>query len=112
LLFEKPRVQHAVGRADAIHDAGHVYRAAMIPELWNTVASGKETALEQRARSRLASIYATDSARQAMDPMYRHDGSTSFKRDSRSAECWRDLHAVGQTVMLAPEWYRIGGRSV
>jgi hypothetical protein len=26
------------------------------------------------------------------------------------AECWRDLHVVGQTVTLAPEWYPIGGR--
>src|SRR4029450_4610502 len=54
--------------------------------------------------------YATDSARQAMDLMYRHGGSTSFQRDSRLAECWRDLHVVAQAVTLAPEWYPIGGR--
>ena len=66
--------------------------------------------LEQRARCRLASTYAAESARQAMDLVYRHGGSTSFKRDSRLAECWRDLHTVGQTVTLAPEWYPIGGR--
>ena len=42
--------------------------------------------------------------------MCRHGGSTSFKRESRLAECWRDLHTVGQTVTLAPEWYPIGGR--
>jgi hypothetical protein len=45
-----------------------------------------------------------------MDLVYRHGGSTSFKRDSRLAECWRDLHVVGQTVTIAPEWYPIGGR--
>jgi alkylation response protein AidB-like acyl-CoA dehydrogenase len=82
----------------------------MIAELWNTVASGKETTLEQRARCRLAAVYAADCAREAMDLMYRHGGSTSFKRESRLAECWRDLHTVGQTVTLAPEWYPIGGR--
>ena len=42
--------------------------------------------------------------------MYHYGGSTSFKRESRLAECWRDLHTVGQTVTLAPEWYPIGGR--
>src|SRR6266699_5807253 len=52
----------------------------------------------------------TGSARQAMDLVYRHGGSTSFKRESRLAECWRDLHVVGQTVTIAPEWYPIGGR--
>jgi hypothetical protein len=45
-----------------------------------------------------------------MDLVYRHGGSTSFKRESRLAECWRDLHVVGQTVTIAPEWYPICGR--
>jgi indole-3-acetate monooxygenase len=110
LLCDSPQVQDAIGRADAILNAGRAYRMAMINELWNTVAAGKETTLEQRARARLAASYTADSARQAMDLVYRHGGSTSFKRDSRLAECWRDLHTVGQTVTLAPEWYPIGGR--
>ncbi len=110
LLCDNPQVQDAVGRADAILNAGRAYRTAMITELWNTVASGHDTTLEQRARCRLASVYAADSARQAMDLVYRHGGSTSFKRESRLAECWRDLHVVGQTVTIAPEWYPIGGR--
>jgi alkylation response protein AidB-like acyl-CoA dehydrogenase len=110
LLCDNPQVQDAVGRADAILNAGRVYRNAMIAELWNTVASGGETTLEQRARCRLAAVYAADSAREAMDLVYRHGGSTSFKRESRLAECWRDLHVVGQTVTIAPEWYPIGGR--
>jgi hypothetical protein len=103
-------VQDAVGRADAILGAGRVWRTAMITELWNTVAAVAETTLEQRARCRLAAVYAADSARQAMDLMYRAGGSTSFQRQSRLAECWRDLHTVAQTVTLAPEWYPIGGR--
>jgi len=111
-LCDNPQVQEAVGRADAILNAGRVYRSAMIAELWNTIAAGGETTLEQRARCRLASTYAADSAREAMDLVYRHGGSTSFKRESRLAECWRDLHVVGQTVTIAPEWYPIGGRAL
>ena len=110
-LCDNPQVQDAVGRADAILNAGRVYRNAMIAEIWNTIASGGETTLEQRARCRLASTYAADSAREAMDLVYRWGGSTSFKRESRLAECWRDLHVVGQTVTIAPEWYPIGGRA-
>jgi indole-3-acetate monooxygenase len=110
MLCENPQVQDAIGRADAMLNAGRAYRSAQIAELWATVAAGKDTTLEQRARCRLASIYAGDSAREAMDLVYRHGGSTSFKRASRLAECWRDLHVVGQTVTIAPEWYPIGGR--
>jgi indole-3-acetate monooxygenase len=110
-LCDNPQVQDAIGRADAILNAGRIYRSAMIADLWNTIAAGGVTTLEQRARCRLAAVYAADSAREAMDLVYRHGGSTSFKRESRLAECWRDLHVVGQTVTIAPEWYPIGGRA-
>ncbi|HEX5454979.1 MAG TPA: hypothetical protein VFX06_14410, partial [Stellaceae bacterium] len=109
-LSDSPQVQDAIGRADAILNAGRAYRSAMIAELWAAVAAGRETTLEQRGRCRLAAVHAADCARQAMDLMYRHGGSTSFQRDSRLAECWRDLQVVGQTVTIAPEWYPIGGR--
>jgi alkylation response protein AidB-like acyl-CoA dehydrogenase len=110
-LCDNPQVQDAAGRADAMLNAGRVYRSAMIAELWNTIAAGRETTLEQRARCRLAAVYAADNARDAMDLVYRHGGSTSFKRETRLAECWRDLHVVGQTATIAPEWYPIGGRA-
>jgi alkylation response protein AidB-like acyl-CoA dehydrogenase len=109
-LCENPQVQDAVGRADAILNAGRAGRTAMITELWNTLAAGKETTLEQRARCRLAAVYATDCAREAMDLVWRQGGSTSYRRESRLAECWRDLHVVGQAVTIMPEWYPIGGR--
>jgi indole-3-acetate monooxygenase len=110
MLCENPQVQDAVGRADAILNAGRVYRGSTIAELWNTLASGGETTLQQRTRCRLAAVYAADSAREAMNLVYRHGGSTSFKRETRLAKCWRDLHVVGQTATVAPEWYPIGGR--
>ena len=109
-LCENPQVQDAVGRADTILNAGRAYRSAMITEVWNTVAAGEDTTLDQRARCRLAAAYAADSAREAMDLMYRQGGSTSYRRESRLAECWRDLNVVGQAVTLMPEWYPMGGR--
>src|ERR1700757_2497156 len=112
LLCDSPQVQDAIGRADAILNAGRAYRSAMIAEVWNTVAAGETTSLEQRARCRLAAAYAADSAREAMDLMFRHGGSTSYRRESRLAECWRDLHVVGQAVTLMPEWYPMGGRAL
>src|SRR5262249_31625599 len=110
-LCDNPQVQDAVGRADAILNSGRIYRNAMIAELWNTLADGRETTLEQRARCRLAAVHAADCARQAVDPLFRHGGSPSFKTESRLAEVWRDLQVVGQAATVAPEWYPIGGRA-
>ena len=111
-LCDNAQVQDVVGRAEAILNAGRAGRSAMITEIWNTVAAGEETTLEQRARCRLAAVYAADCAREAMDLMYRQGGSTSYRRESRLAECWRDLQVVGQAATLAPEWYPIGGRAL
>jgi alkylation response protein AidB-like acyl-CoA dehydrogenase len=111
-LCDNPQVQDDVGRADAILNAGRGYRSATIREVWDTIASGRETTLEQRVRCRLASTHAADCAREAMEMMYRHGGSTSFKRESRLAECWRDLQVVGQTVTIGAEWYPICGRGL
>ena len=111
-LCDNPQVQDAIGRADSILNAGRAYRTAMVSEVWNTVAAGEETTLEQRARCRMAAANAADSARTAMDLVYRQGGSTSYKRESRLAECWRDLHVVGQAVTIMPEWYPIGGRAL
>ena len=104
-LCDSPQVQDAVGRADAILNA----EADVTDDVFN-IAAGEETTLGQRARCRLAAVHAADSAREAMDLMYRHGGSTSYRRESRLAECWRDLHVVGEAVTLAPEWYPIGGQ--
>jgi alkylation response protein AidB-like acyl-CoA dehydrogenase len=109
-LCENPQVQDAIGRADTILNAGRAGRTAMITQLWNTVAAGEDTTLAQRARCRLAAVHAADSAREAMDLAYRQGGSTSYRRESRLAECWRDLQVVGQAVTVMPEWYPIGGR--
>jgi alkylation response protein AidB-like acyl-CoA dehydrogenase len=109
-LGDNPQVQEAVGRADVILNASRAYRSAMITELWNTIAAGEDTTLEQRARCRLAAVHAADSAREAMDLVFRQGGSTSYRRESRLAECWRDLQVVGQAVTLMPEWYPMGGR--
>jgi hypothetical protein len=109
-LCDNPQVQEAIGRADTILNAGRAYRSATITEVWNTVAAGEDTTLEQRARCRLAGVYAADCAREAMDLVYRQGGSTSDRRESRLAECWRDLQVVGQAVTVMPEWYPMGGR--
>src|SRR5262245_43139363 len=111
LLCDSPQVQDAIGRADAILNAGRAYRSAMITELWNTLASGKETTLEQRARCRLAASYTADSAREAMDLVYPHGDRTSCKRESRLPEAGADLPPVGRPVRSRPKWYRTAGRS-
>jgi len=110
LLRDQTAIQDALARAEAVLGAAQAYRTAAVGDVWNTVARGQETTLEQRARCRLAATFAVDSARQAMDLMYRAGGTTSSKRSHRLAHCWRDLHVVAQAASTAPEWYALTGR--
>ena len=36
--------------------------------------------------------------------------TTSIAQSHRLARCWRDVHAVGQTFQVLPEYYLVGGR--
>jgi indole-3-acetate monooxygenase len=111
LLRENAQVQESVARAEAVLGAAQTFRAAVTQDLWETVAAGRETTLQQRARSRLAASFAVDSARQAMDLMYRAGGTTSSKRTHQLARCWRDLHVVAQAASVGPDWYPLTGRA-
>jgi len=110
LLREREQVQEAVGRAEAILGAAQAYRSAAVGDVWETVVAGGTTSPEQRARCRLAASYAGDSARQAMDLMYRCGGTTSSEYGNPIARCWRDLQTVTQAVAVMPEWYPLAGR--
>jgi alkylation response protein AidB-like acyl-CoA dehydrogenase len=111
LLRDREHVQDAVARAEALLGAAQTFRATVTRDIWDTVAAGQPTTLEQRARCRLAASFAVDSARQVMDLMFRAGGTTSTQRTQQLAHCWRDLQVVGQAASVAPEWYALTGRA-
>lgn len=110
LLRDQPQVQEAVARAEAALGAAQTYRAAAIADIWATAVAGEETTPEQRAACRLAATYAVDSARQAMDLVFRAGGTTSVQWNQQLAHCWRDLQVAGQAASVLPEWYPLAGR--
>jgi indole-3-acetate monooxygenase len=112
LLREQVQVQDAVARAEALLGAGQAFRDVAVGDVWATVAAGRPTTLQQRARCRLAASFAVDSARQAMDLMYRAGGTTSSRRSHQLARCWGDLHVVAQAASVSPEWYALTGRAL
>jgi alkylation response protein AidB-like acyl-CoA dehydrogenase len=110
LLREQERVQETVARAEAVLGAAQVFRAQVVGDLWATVAQGAPSTIEQRARCRMAASYAVDSARLAMDLVYRAGGTTSSQRAHQIARCWRDLHVIAQAASTAPDWYTLAGK--
>ena len=110
LLRDQPQIQDLVARAEAHLGGGRAYRDGVVSEVWATAAAGQVPGLEQFARCRLAGEFAADSARTAMDLMFRAGGTTSTQRTQRLAHCWRDLQVVGQAAAVNPDWYPVVGR--
>jgi hypothetical protein len=88
------------------------YRTAMISELWRH--GGRRKRDDPRAaRPRPPGLILHCRQRAPGDGFdVPARWSTSFKRESRLAECWRDLHTVGQTFTLAPECYPTAHASI
>jgi alkylation response protein AidB-like acyl-CoA dehydrogenase len=112
LLRDQPQVQDWIARAEAHLGGGRMYREAMVENVWCTVDRGETPTLEQVARCRLAGSFAADSARAAMDIVFRAGGTTSTIRSHRLAHCWRDLQVVGQAGAVSPDWYPVVGRAL
>jgi indole-3-acetate monooxygenase len=110
LLRDEPQVQDWIARAEAHLEGGRAFRERMLREVWATAEAGKDVSLEQRARCRLAGSFAADSARAAMDLVYRGSGTTATQRAHRLAHCWRDLQVVSQAAAVNPDWYPVVGR--
>ncbi|HEY1294295.1 MAG TPA: acyl-CoA dehydrogenase family protein [Chloroflexota bacterium] len=110
LLRDQPHIQDMVARAEAHLGGGRAYRDGVVREVWATAAAGQVPDLDLCARCRLAGSFAADSARHAMDLMFRAGGTTSTQRTHRLAHCWRDLQVVGQAAAVNPDWYPVVGR--
>jgi indole-3-acetate monooxygenase len=110
LLRDQPHIQDMVARAEAHLGGGRAYRDAVVCEVWEMASTGETPRLDVCARCRLAGSFAADSARQAMDLVFRAGGTTSTHRTQRLAHCWRDVQVVGQAGAVNPDWYPVVGR--
>lgn len=110
LLRDEPHVQDWIARAEAHLEGGRAFRESVLRDVWATAEAGEAVTLEQCGRSRLAGSFAADSARAAIDVVYRAAGTTATLRQHRLAHCWRDLQVVGQAAAVNPDWYPVVGR--
>ena len=70
LLRERPVVQGAMGRAEAMLGAARAFLFEACDEAWSTVASGAELTLEQRAKVRLSCAQVADIAKSVVRIAY------------------------------------------
>ncbi|MBV8458866.1 MAG: acyl-CoA dehydrogenase family protein [Acetobacteraceae bacterium] len=102
VLQQKPYAQVELTRAEALIRSGRAYLFDELGQMWEHAVAGDEISVRQRAQVRLAACQAIQLAIQAVDVVCALAGGAALYEGNRLERCFRDVHAAGQHVALAP----------
>lgn len=103
LLRDKTLAQVDLARAEALVRSGRAYLWDELGTAWEHVLAGREVSLQCRAMVRLAACQATQNAIQATDLTYACAGGSSLFEGNPLERAFRDVHAAGQHLAVAPQ---------
>jgi len=102
VLRDKANAQADRARAEALVRSGRALLFDELGTLWRSVQAGVTASLTSRAMVRLAACHAAQNEIQAVDLMYCLAGATALFESNRLERCFRDIHALGQHMAVAP----------
>ena len=109
LLRDSAVVQSQVGVAQSQLGAARVFFLDAWREIWQAAQAGP-ISLDQRVRLRMASIHASQQARQVVETAYLAAGATAIFESNPFERRFRDMHAVSQQVQSHFAVYEVVGR--
>lgn len=109
-LAERPTVQLGLADAEAGLRSARAFVFGSLEDAWSTVCAGGTVSGEQHMLLRLAAAHATRAAAAAVDFAYTAGGGTSLYRKSPLQRYMRDVHAVTQHIIVAPQTFAAAGR--
>lgn len=109
-LCERPRAQLAVAEAEALLGGARGFVAEVVGDLWATVQNGDKPTTRQQALVRLACSNSAKACAEAVTKLYEAAGTAMSDADHPLARCFRDVHVVGQHLMVSPHAIDDAGR--
>jgi alkylation response protein AidB-like acyl-CoA dehydrogenase len=109
-LVRNPAFQIALATADAELRAAEALVADSTATLWATSVAGSTLSLDERARVRAGSAWATARAAAVVDAAYHAAGGSALYLDSPLQRRLRDVHAVTQHFLVRPDTMVTAGR--
>lgn len=109
-LAERPAVQAAVAKAEALAGSARAFVAEAIDEAEAAAADEGQLGVKHRAKLRLAATHATRAAADAVDLMYEAGGGTAIYARSPLERRFRDIHTATAHIMIAPASLELTGR--
>jgi alkylation response protein AidB-like acyl-CoA dehydrogenase len=109
LLRDNAVIQSQVGVAEAQLASARAFFFEAWREIWQAAQAGAMP-LEQRVRLRLASVHASQQARQVVDAAYHAAGATAIFEQNPFERRFRDMHAVSQQLQSHFSIYEVLGQ--
>jgi alkylation response protein AidB-like acyl-CoA dehydrogenase len=109
-LSEKPVVQHEIARAEGMLQAASSFIFGVVEDLVAMAARGETIDMAMRARVKLACTHAVAASADATAVAYRLGGGQANYERSVLQRCFRDVNAVTQHFVVAPNNFETVGR--
>ncbi|HVA69299.1 MAG TPA: acyl-CoA dehydrogenase family protein [Candidatus Binataceae bacterium] len=109
-LAEESYIQTAIARAEAMTGSARSYLFDVAAEIWDTLLAGGTITHPIRARLLLALTNAYTQCREAVDLLYHVAGGVAVYSSAPLDRMLRDIHTIGQHVIVSPMSYEVAGR--
>jgi alkylation response protein AidB-like acyl-CoA dehydrogenase len=110
ILRDKPTVQAAVGRAEAILLSARAFLLETCEQIGEVVAEGEPLSTQHRALMRLAGAQVAAASKETVQTVYELGGGTSVYESSGIQRCFRDIHAAVQHIQVQSGNFESAGR--
>jgi alkylation response protein AidB-like acyl-CoA dehydrogenase len=109
LMRDNPVVQSQVGVLQSQLAAARAFFLDAWREIWQAAQAGAPP-VDERIRLRMASIHASQTARQVVEAVYLAAGATAVFESNPFERRFRDMHAVSQQAQAQSSIYEAIGR--
>ncbi|WP_437636381.1 acyl-CoA dehydrogenase family protein [Sorangium sp. So ce854] len=109
-LSARPSTALVVAEAEATLGAARAYLVEAVGAVWDAAVAGASISIQDRARVRLAATNAALGAARVVDLAFTAGGATALYEKSPLQRCFRDVHAVTQHALVAPQTREVQGR--
>jgi resorcinol 4-hydroxylase (FADH2) len=105
-MAELPGIQLKLGEAMAAVDSARLLVDRDLKDIMETVTSGRELTIDQRARNKGDWGYAARLSVQAVDAIFAASGGGGLFKTGRIQRYWRDTHAGSAHISM--NWDAVG----
>src|SRR6266481_1923389 len=110
MLRDETYAQCTVAHAEATVSSARGFVFEAVGDMWNTLLAGDLPSHKQRARARLAMVYASTACTEAVELLYKANGGSSVYAGNAFDRRLRDIQTTNQHTTMSLKTWEVTGR--